>query len=401
LGADSFSSATAGLLERTLKATTAYVIHHGPVPGLVSTHVAALTEGALKAMFWTKLKLFAAVVVTLTVIGTGSSLWAFRPAPDVTMLTAEEKSDQDNASDEQKATPAKDKTSRKKSSNQSRAEEVVSKSFKTGKAPRLIVEMFNGGIEIVAKNEESVEAKVTKKGWGSTDEEAKEQLKEVDVNFSQEGETIHVVARQKEKDRPNVHAGASAEIQVPAGAVLDMRTGNGSVTVTGGNGNKKIHSSNGAIRLKENGGTANLDTSNGAIVVSGGTGQMQLKTSNGRIDVHADKATVTAHSSNGGVRFRGTLVAGDHSFHTSNGGISIVLPAEAQFRVNAKTSLGQISSDFFTVKKTRGSLGQHVETTIGANPSLSISLQTSNGGISIHKAGQEREEKESRSDTEE
>src|SRR5262249_35137604 len=337
-----------------------------------------LTKGALKAMFWTKLKIFALVVFTVTVVGTGSSLLAFRPAPDAAILNQDDKSDQDRGREDRKRPGSEKKTSHKKSSTQARAEEVVSQSFKTGRTPHLVVEMFNGGIEIVAKNEGAVDAKITKQGWGNTDEEAKEQLKEVDEQLSQEGDTVRVIGRQKDKARPNIHAGASAHLEVPAGAVLDLRTGNGSVTVTGGNGNKKIHSSNGSIRLKGNDGPAELDTSNGSIVVAGGKGQMQLKTSNGTINVEAQHAAVAAETSNGSVRFNGTLTAGDHSFHTSNGSVSVVLPANSQFRVSASTTLGKISSDFFTVKKSRSTGGQHVETAVGTSPNVSLSLRSSN-----------------------
>jgi len=46
--------------------------------GLVSTSVAALTEGALHAMFLTKVKIATAALLTLAVLGTGGSIVSYR-----------------------------------------------------------------------------------------------------------------------------------------------------------------------------------------------------------------------------------------------------------------------------------------------------------------------------------
>src|SRR5206468_9420233 len=95
----------------------------------------------------------------------------------------------------------------------------------------------------------------------------------VDVEMSQQGDTVRVTARQKQEKHQEYNAGASAVVEVPDGAVLDLRTGNGSVTATGGSGEKKIHTSNGAIRVSGNTAAVDLETSNGPIVVAGGKGK--------------------------------------------------------------------------------------------------------------------------------
>ena len=67
--------------------------------------------------------------------------------------------------------------------------------------------------------------------------------------------------------------------------------------------------------------------------------------------------------------------------------MALVLPADAKFRVQARTSHGRISSDFFNVEHT-GRTGQaRVDQEIGENPSVSISVESSNGSVSIRKAG--------------
>jgi RNA polymerase sigma factor (sigma-70 family) len=381
------SSARAALLAKTVQAALHYSIHKGAVPGLVSAKVAALTKGALKTMLMTKLKFLAVTLLSVGLLGTGSAVWAFRPAP------AEQQAPRDSDEGEPKAGAQGDRKE-KKSHQQARVEEVVTKSFKTGTAPQLIVEMFNGSIDVVAKTEGTVEVRVTKRGAGKTEEVAKEELKKVDLQMVQDGDTIRIKAqKQKDEERSHEgHAGASAELQVPSGAVLDLLSGNGPITITGGSGAKKVHTSNGAIHVKDNTAAVDLATSNGAISVKGGKGSIKVKTSNGPIDVRTDNSSVDARTSNGSVHFAGALASGQHTFHTSNGTVSIVLAPDAHFRVEARTSHGKITSDFFEVKRSRGRGETRASAEIGEDPKTSIKIETSNGNVEIRKSNKSSDE---------
>jgi RNA polymerase sigma factor (sigma-70 family) len=63
------------LLHATAKAATHFAARAGSVS--VSASVAALTEGVLRAMFWTSLKSAAAVLVTVGVVATGAGVLAY------------------------------------------------------------------------------------------------------------------------------------------------------------------------------------------------------------------------------------------------------------------------------------------------------------------------------------
>jgi hypothetical protein len=339
-------------------------------------------------MMMTKLKFLAAMLMTLTLIGTGSALVAFGPKPAEPEVLQDQSSQKSVTKREEPSQKPAAKPTRKEreSGTQVRVKEEVKQTFKTEGTPRLVVEMFNGGIDVVAKPERTVEVHVTKRGSGNTEEIANEQLKNVEVTMAQEGETIRVQARKKEEKREeHGGAGASAELQVPAGAILELRTGNGPVTATGVTGEKNIHTSNGAIRVKGNTGSVHLVTKNGPISVDGGKGPIELDTKNGAIEVRCQDAMVTAHTSNGSVHFRGTLAPGKHSFRTSNGKIAIALPPDAKFHVDARTTHGAIQSDFFTVKRSRGHGPVQTQADVGDKPDVSISLETSNGTIEIRK----------------
>jgi DUF4097 and DUF4098 domain-containing protein YvlB len=261
------------------------------------------------------------------------------------------------------------------------AEEVLTRSFKTGMAPPLAVEVFNGGIEVVVGAEGAVEARLTKRSRAGTEEAAREGLENIDVQMAQEKGAVRISARRL-RQKQDSHEEVAAELRVPPGAVLDLRTNNGSVRLTGAMGAVKAQTSNGAIRAEGSKAALRLTTRNGAITVTGATGVVELKTSNGRIDLQAEKAVVKAETNNGTIAFRGSLADGEHTFSTRNGPITVTLPAGARFRVDATTHLGTVKSEF---AGAAAKPGRHLVETVGEKPTATLKLHTNNGSIEIRK----------------
>jgi hypothetical protein len=313
-------------------------------------------------------------------------------------------------------------------------EEVVSRSFPTGATPHVLVDVFSGALTVTGGADGMVTAEVTKRRGGSTEAEALEKLKEVEVTMTQEGDHVRITV-----PRPpgNVVIGeAPAKLQVPAGAVLDLRTAFGAVRVTGVTGDITTKTSNGAVavqggkgrlRLTTSFGKVEVDgahaavtaetsngpvtvkgthgpldlttsfgaievdapseavkatTSNGAIKIRGARGRVRASTSFGGVEVEAANATVAAETSNGSVKFTGTLADGEHTLHTSFGGISVTLPADARFRLDAQTSFGKVTTGF-DLRPASGSDKTHLRGTVGDNPAVSLKLTTSNGNIEV------------------
>ncbi|MFL5242891.1 MAG: sigma-70 family RNA polymerase sigma factor [Gemmataceae bacterium] len=406
---DISAAAAPGFLQATLKA--ALLVTQGQaMSGPISARVVLLTKGALHAMLMDKLKIAAAVIVALCLAGTGSGVLAYRslvnetegktldavrpqnPGADrsdkIVAFEGNLQGDDEDADDSKPgADKEKEKEKHKEKSNREarqKAEEVVSQSFTTGQAPGVAVELFNGSIEIVADAENAVKARVVKRNQDVTKERAEEGLKNIEVKMTQEKDTVHISARRLEDKVGHGQEGASAEIRVPAGSVLDLRTSNGSVKLTGGKGKVTVRTSNGEIKVKDSKGALHLHTANGAITVTGATGLAELETTNGPIELQAEKAVVKAQASNSQLHFTGTLAEGAHSMSTSNGRILITLPADAQFKVDAATSNGRITNDF-SAGSSKQSARQHIEATVGEKPAATIKLHTSNGGIEIRK----------------
>ena len=66
------------LVLNTIGAATGVAAGQAVAAGVISVEVATLTEGVLKAMLMSKLKILAVLVVTLCVLGTGAGVFAYR-----------------------------------------------------------------------------------------------------------------------------------------------------------------------------------------------------------------------------------------------------------------------------------------------------------------------------------
>lgn len=269
-------------------------------------------------------------------------------------------------------------------SDQVTTQQELSQAFAVGEAPKLICDTFNGNIDVFVVSEDGIHARVTKRGSGPTFEAALEDLDNIDVQMTQQDNIIRVLARRTDRASSG-NSGASVELEVPIGTVLELASTNGAVKITGRGGDTVVKTTNGSITVKESRSRLRLHTTNGSIQVEEGTGPLELTTSNGSIKATAEQAVLQAQSTNGGIDFRGTLADEEQIFKTSNGRVTLTLPATAQFQLDAKTSNGKIRTDFTLTKKDASGKGQ-LRGEVGVAPACTIKIQTSNGSIDIKKS---------------
>ena len=269
-------------------------------------------------------------------------------------------------------------------SNAFKAEDKVAKTFGTAKIAHVVVDTFNGSIEVSTEEGRNVKATVTKWATNSSQEAAEDDLVAIEVSMTQEGDTVRIRAQSKQTKLTG-NRGANVVVQAPVGAILDLKTSNGKIKATGETGDVVAHSSNDGIEVKGSKGTLELSTSNGRIDVDGGNGKLELKTSNGNMNVRSDNALVNAETSNGAVTFKGKLADGEHSFQTSNGNLDLTLPKETEFKLDAGTRNGKIDSDFRVPQGKDKKRQTTLRGSVGKDPQITIKMHTTNGSIAIHK----------------
>ena len=145
------------------------------------------------------------------------------------------------------------------------------------------------------------------------------------------------------------------------------KTSFGSIYAENIKGKFTAQDSNGSVTAKNVEGDASVTTSFSGVSLEGVGGKIAVENQNGAVEV-------TAAGSN----------CKDVSIRTSFSHIGIRLPANAGYRIKAKTSFGRINSQLpITASGAMG--GDSLEGTIG-NGGCALDLTNSNGNIDISKA---------------
>jgi hypothetical protein len=224
---------------------------------------------------------------------------------------------------------------------------------------------------------------VTTTGAGGSKDEAEADRAKIQVTLdaNPDGSVLLRATYQPNPSSPNNRA-ASAVVDVPPGAALDLGTSNGNVSTTGMSGPIQVATSNGAVRLAEVAGDATVRTSNKEVEIDG-RGAFDVETSNAAIVLRGDGATVRADTSNATISYEGSMSDAAQSLETSNEAIYLRLPADASFGLDAQTSGGAgVLVQGFEVRTTGASGGDTLQGTVGTG-GPSITLRTSNKPIEV------------------
>jgi hypothetical protein len=262
------------------------------------------------------------------------------------------------------------------------------------------LESFNGTIEIVGWEQNSVEVNGTK--MAST----KHALDAIKLDTTSTPGSLRIRAiRPSEFQR----MGIRFNLRVPHKVVLDLiSTSNGKIQVEDTDGTVRLHTSNGAVRLSHVKGEMEVRTSNGAIDAQSVEGNTRFHTSNGSIRAELLHGSFEATTSNGSIEARMRDADPSRPVHvessnghvdltvegkslpevrasTSNSSMVVRLPATANARVRASTSHSAITSEFDELATARGRRHNDLDGMLGRGGPL-LDLHSSNGAIKIMKS---------------
>jgi len=276
-------------------------------------------------------------------------------------------------------------------------EESFHYSYDCKPGSRLLLENYNGAVEITAWDQPKIEID------GARFASTKERLQQVKIEISRGADSVSV-RTVPPLDRGG-NSGARYQIRVPKQMVLELiRSTNGSLRVNGTDGAVNLRTTNGSVRASSVNGQVSATSTNGAIEFFGLNGAATARTTNGRIKMEDIQGPMEASTTNGTIvasmsksiddrkmRFsttNGTIelrlpsgLKNDVRASTSNGSIEVKLPSGSAFHVAARTSGASIRSDFDVegeVTKKR------VEGKVGGGGAL-LDLSTSNGSITLQR----------------
>jgi hypothetical protein len=210
-----------------------------------------------------------------------------------------------------------------------RVEEKSTESVIVTRPSRVVVETFNGNIEVITGTDDKVAVEVTKyTGAGQGDA-----LKYIQFSISQDAQTVTVKAQWPADAPTNLNlTGADLKVSVPEGSPVQAVVGNGNITYRG----------------------------------TPSEGNYGFKVGNGQIIYAA------------------TLGQGKYDLGVGNGSIELQLPADAQFSIDASVGNGNIANEY---PVTDTAPDQRVlKDTIGSHPQASLTATVGNGSVQVQRS---------------
>jgi len=229
------------------------------------------------------------------------------------------------------------------------------------------VETRNGAVEVLCREGAGgVSLDSRRHARGMTEEEARTYAEFIRVVAERDPArpSLLRIAAEIPLDMSGRSPGCHFRLEMPRGADVLVRTGNGDIVMEGVRGSIDADTSNAKIDLEDVVGSVRGRTSNGAIRIERARGDVDVQSSNGEVKItHIEAGTISVATSNGGIEAES--VSGAASLETSNASISfqaVRLPSSPE--VNAVTSNGSVTVE------------------VPANVRARVSLKTSNGHIS-------------------
>lgn len=242
---------------------------------------------------------------------------------------------------------------------------------------------LNGSIAVTTTADTTTTAFITRRCYGRSRADAEAHIDNVVVTDTLADRRLELRVTAPSTDPRNY--GASLDITLPRTAALTIETSNGSISVTGTAADIAARTSNGAVTLTGTTGGVDISTSNGAVTLTGTTGTAVIGTSNGAVTIAVHSGSIGATTSGGRIDCDlARLEATGHArLRTSNGRVTLTLPADASAAFDLETSNGDITitTGFGSVSYTKNER-THKIGSIGSG-AAELTIKTSNGDIVV------------------
>jgi len=306
------------------------------------------------------------------------------------------------------------------------SQEIIQRHLDATPGGKLVVDVGFGTVEVTGGGDDKAVAINARRFVDISDKAREKEFVEASpITISNENNVITIRARTNRQwlwNDTHTRMEAHYSVQVPKNFNADLHTGGGAIAVTEMSGQlhantaggqlkfTRVHgptdaeTSGGAVKLTDCEGTLKIHSSGGKIESAGGKGSLDAQTAGGQIAVRDFAGEVDIESSGGQLNLSdiaGPLKAStaggginavlssvtDVKLETNAGAITVAVPPQGGFSVDAQSSIGGVKSDL-PVNAERNSRERLVGSLNGGGKELF--LRTGAGSISIKAASGER-----------
>ena len=220
------------------------------------------------------------------------------------------------------------------------------KTFKVAGQPDVILDTFDGTIELHSWDRPEVEVEIEKRAMEQS------LLDDIKIETQQQGDTVTVkVIGPDRRDYRGITVGvhisptARLRVAVPRNSNIQANSGDGSIRAEAIEGKLVLTTSDGTVTGARLGGTVQVRSGDGSIRLENVTGNLDLETTDGAISLEGKPAVLKARTGDGSIRTTiepDTTMSDNWDLTTSDGTVTLVLPGSFNAEVDAETSDGVV-----------------------------------------------------------
>jgi DUF4097 and DUF4098 domain-containing protein YvlB len=223
------------------------------------------------------------------------------------------------------------------------------KTFTVTGQPEIVLDTFDGAIELHSWDRNEVEVEVEKR--------AMEQvlLDEIKIDAQQQGDKI--IIKVTGPARPEhrgvtigIHISPTARLRVavPRSANINATSGDGAIRAEAIDGRIVLRTVDGSVTGTRLGGDIQIRSGDGTIRIDNSTGKLDLETDDGSILVEAKPTVLNLRTGDGTVRVAvepDTVMGDNWDITTSDGSVAVTLPGLFNAEIDAETSDGSVRTN--------------------------------------------------------
>jgi DUF4097 and DUF4098 domain-containing protein YvlB len=224
------------------------------------------------------------------------------------------------------------------------AREVMT--FKVTGTPELILDTFDGAIELHSWDRPEIEVEIERRAMEQT------LLDEIKVESKHDGNqvTLKVTGPSRAQHRGvtigvNISPTARLRVAVPRNANVNATSGDGSIRAEAIEGRIVLHTNDGSVSGNRLGGDIQIRSGDGSIRLENITGKLDLETTDGSIGLDARPTVLRARTGDGSIRANiepDTVMGDNWELTTSDGSVTVTLPGLFSAEIDAETSDGSV-----------------------------------------------------------
>jgi DUF4097 and DUF4098 domain-containing protein YvlB len=223
------------------------------------------------------------------------------------------------------------------------------KTFKVTGQAELVLNTFDGAIELHSWDKNEIEVEVEKRAMEQT------LLDEIKVDAQQQGDkiTIKVTGPSRMEHRGvtigvNISPTARLRVVVPRNININATSGDGSIRAEAIDGHIVLNTTDGSVSASRIGGDIQIRSGDGSIRLDHATGKLDLETTDGSIGVEAKPTILRARTGDGSIRANidpDTVMGENWELTTNDGSVTVTLPGQFSAELDAETSDGAVRTN--------------------------------------------------------